>query len=166
MAIRAIENTDNPLKFESAILEIAEKDERTLVRAAAIEVLSSLEKAEEYEELFAQATQEMWYAISGAGLEALAAIQPEKGLMLAQKLELQSKNELEEAVMRTYAFHGGQEQFDYFDNKLKKASNYDLYLTAAFFTEYLMKQELEIAIKGVPMIVSAIDNGLLGGLLF
>ena len=61
--------------------------------------------------------------------------------------------------MRTYAFHGGQEQFDYFDNKLKKASNYDLYLTAAFFTEYLMKQELEIAIKGVPMIVSAIDNG-------
>ena len=159
LAIRAIENTDNPLKFESAILEIAEKDERTLVRAAAIEVLSSLEKAEEYEELFAQATQEMSYAISGAGLEALAAIQPEKGLMLAQKLELQSKNELEEAVMRTYAFHGGQEQFDYFDNKLKKASNYDLYLTAAFFTEYLMKQELEIAIKGVPMIVSAIDNG-------
>lgn len=159
LAVQAIENTDNPLKFESALLEIAEKDERTLVRAAAIELLSELENATEHEELFTEATQAMSYAISGAGLEALASIKPERGLMLAQKLELQSKNELEEAVMRIYAFHGGQEQFSYFDKKLKKASNYDLYLTAAFFTEYLMKQELEIAIKGVPMIVSAIDNG-------
>ena len=45
----------------------------------------------------------MSYAIAGSGLDALALVNEKKSLITARLLEKESKNELEEAVMRTYA---------------------------------------------------------------
>ena len=54
----------------------------------------------------------------------------------ARILEKESKNEVEEAVMKTYAAIGDFQEFSYFEKRLQTASNYDLYITAAYFSEY------------------------------
>ena len=159
LAIKAVERTDNPAQFETILLDLAVNDDRTIVRAAAIDVLASFEGAVKHEELFEKATEEMSYAIAGSGLDALALVNEKKSLITARLLEKESKNELEEAVMRTYASLGDLQEFSYFEKGLKTASNYDLYITAAYFSEYLKNQDLKTAVKGVQLIVEASKNG-------
>ena len=159
LAIKAVERTDNPAQFETILLDLAVNDDRTIVRAAAIDVLASFEGAVKHEELFEKATEEMSYAIAGSGLDALALVNEKKSLITARLLEKESKNELEDAVMRTYASLGDFQEFSYFEKRLQTASNYDLYITAAYFSEYLKNQDLKTAVKGVQLIVEASKNG-------
>ena len=159
LAIRAIERTDNSAQFETTLLDVAANDDRTIVRAAAIDVLATLEGSRKHEELFEKATKEMSYAIAGSGLDALAVVNEEKALIAARMFEKESKNELEEAVMRTYATIGDLQEFSFFEKGLQTASNYDLYITAAYFSEYLKNQNLNTAAKGAPMIIKASKNG-------
>ena len=159
LAIKAVERTDNPVQFETILLDVAANDDRTIVRAAAIDVLASFEEAGKHEELFEKAIKEMSYAIAGSGLDALALVNEEKALIAARMLEKESKNELEEAVMRTYAALGDFQEFSYFEKGLQTTSNYDLYITAAYFSEYLKNQDLNTATKGVSMIIEASKKG-------
>ena len=71
----------------------------------------------------------------------------------------EEKQELEEAVMRTYATLGDLQEFSFFEKGLQTASNYDLYITAAYFSEYLKNQDLNTAVKGARMIIEASKNG-------
>ena len=50
--------------------------------------------------------------------------------------------------MRTYATLGDFQEFSFFEKRLKTTSNYDLYITAAYFSEYLKNQNLTTAAKG------------------
>ena len=145
LAIKAVERTDNPVQFETMLLDVAANDDRTIVRAAAIDVLASFEEAGKHEELFEKAIKEMSYAIAGSGLDALALVNEEKAYYCQGMLEKESKNELEEAVMRTYAALGDFQKFSYFEKGLQTTSNYDLYITAAYFSEYLKNQDLNTA---------------------
>ena len=122
-------------------------------------MLANLEESGKHEELFEKATKEKSYVIAGSGLDALAVVNKEKALVAARMLEKESKNELEEAVMRTYATQGDLQEFSFFEKGLQTASNYDLYITAAYFSEYLKNQDLNTAAKGAPMIIEASKNG-------
>ena len=159
LAVKAIERTDDSAQFETTLLDVAANDDRTVVRAAAIGVLANLEESDKHEELFEKATKEKSYVIAGSGLDALAVVNKEKALVAARMLEKESKNELEEAVMRTYATQGDLQEFSFFEKGLQTASNYDLYITAAYFSEYLKNQDLNTAAKGAPMIIEASKNG-------
>ena len=122
-------------------------------------MLATLEEPGKHEELFEKATKEMSYAIAGSGLDALAVVNEEKALIAARMFEKESKNELEEAVMRTYATLGGIQEFSFFEKELQTSSNYDLYITAAYFSEYLKNQDFNTAVKGAPLIIEASKNG-------
>lgn len=159
LAIQAIERLEDNSVFEQTLLLVANNDERTVVRAAAFEVLSGLENKAMYEELFAKAAGAQSYAVAGAGLNSLSAVSPERAIELARQLEPESKNELETAILKTFAFHGEEGEFSYFSSKLEQASNYDLYITAAYFSEYLKKQDLSLALNGLPLIKAAAKNG-------
>ena len=159
LAIKAIERTDDSAQFETTLLDVAANDDRTIVRAAAIDVLATLEESGKHEELFEKATKERSYAIAGSGLDALTVVNEEKALIAARILEKESKNELEEAVMRTYATLGDLQEFSFFEKRLQTASNYDLYITAAYFSEYLKNQNFNTAAKGARIIIEASKNG-------
>ena len=61
--------------------------------------------------------------------------------------------------MRTYASLGDFQEFSYFEEEIHKTSNYDLYITAAYFSEYLKNQDLNTAAKGALIIIKASKNG-------
>ena len=159
LAVKAIERIDSPTQLESTLIDVATNDKRTTVRASAIDVLATLEEPNKHEALFEKATKEKSYAVAGSGLGALTVTNKEKALTAARTLEKESKNELKKAVMRAYAALGDIQEFSFFQKELQTASNYDLYIAPAYFSEYLKKQDINTAIKGAPMIIEASKNG-------
>mgnify|MGYP001169206593 CR=1 FL=1 len=159
LAVKEVTRAESPNRFKKTLLKLASNDDHTKVRAAAIEVLSTHEDPKQHEELFESATKEMSYAVAGSGLDALALANTSKALITARILEKESKNELLQAVMRTYAKLGDHQEFSFFENRLQVATNYDLYITAAYFSEYLKNQSINTAAKGASMIIDASING-------
>ena len=60
--------------------------------------------------------------------------------------------------MRTYALHGGVEEMNYFTANLETATNYDLYISLAFYVEYLKKQELSTTLSGIAALLKVADE--------
>ena len=158
LATEAAERLEDQSALEAQILSVAQGDGKTIVRAAAINFLATLENKEAHEALFAKACDEQSYAVSGAGLNALAKTNEEQALAVASRLEKEAKKELRMAVMRTYALHGGVEQMNYFTANLETATNYDLYISLAFYVEYLKKQELSTTLSGIAALLKVADE--------
>ena len=51
------------------------------------------------------------------------------------------------------------QEFSFFEQRLQATTNYDLYITAAYFSEYLKNQSTNAAAKGAQMIIEASING-------
>ncbi|HTN19410.1 MAG TPA: M1 family metallopeptidase [Pelobium sp.] len=117
LRIEAIHN----LKLEDAnikklilptIINIAKTDSSTLVRAAAIESLANLQD-KTYMPLFMEALKDPSYAIEGAALNAIAAIDISEAKTLANGLEEASKGPLVASIVNIYGVEGGDAEFPY-----------------------------------------------------
>nr|WP_294900506.1 M1 family metallopeptidase [uncultured Pedobacter sp.] len=111
----------NNLKLDNAelkkmilptIINIAKTDSSTLVRAAAIESLANLQD-KAYMTLFMDALKNPSYAIEGAALNAIAAIDIDKAKTLANGLEKDSKGPLVASIVNIYGVQGGDAEFPY-----------------------------------------------------
>ncbi|MDP9077874.1 MAG: M1 family metallopeptidase [Bacteroidota bacterium] len=107
MSIDDIHNAALPV-----LASLAQTDDNTLVRAAAISKLGAL-KASGNLTLFKQALSSQSYAVQGAALSAIALIDPAQSLTLAKGFEQDNKGALSQAIVTTYATNGGSEQWPY-----------------------------------------------------
>ncbi|MDB4921863.1 M1 family metallopeptidase [Mucilaginibacter sp.] len=102
------------------LTSLAQTDENTLVRAAAIAKLGAL-KASDNLTLFKQALSSQSYAVQGAALNAIALLDPAQSLTLAKGFEQDNKGALTQAIVTTYATNGGSEQWPYVYQKYSDA---------------------------------------------
>ncbi len=102
------------------LTSLAQTDENTLVRAAAITKLGAL-KASGNLTLFKQALSSQSYAVQGAALGAIALIEPAQSLTIAKGFEQDNKGPLTQAIVNTYATNGGSEQWPYVYNKFTES---------------------------------------------
>ncbi len=90
-----------PYKSDKVVLEemerIAKSDFSKKTRAAAIKFLSKNGDASN-KAIFEQAVNDSSYSVAGAGLSALAALDPDHAYTLAKKLNVDSKGALREAI--------------------------------------------------------------------
>jgi aminopeptidase N len=107
MSIDDIHNAALPI-----LTSLAQTDENTQVRAAAIAKLGAL-KASGNLNLFKQALTSQSYAVQGAALSAIALLEPSQSLALAKGFEQDNKGALTQAIVTTYATNGGSEQWPY-----------------------------------------------------
>jgi aminopeptidase N len=99
-------------EFEPLIAEMATHDPSRVVKAKAIELLSSFGNSA-YEPLFLKATNDSSYTVSGNALEALAQIDSTKALATArQLLKAPAKGELSAAISGVLIKYGSQDDFD------------------------------------------------------
>jgi aminopeptidase N len=103
------------------LTSLAQTDDNTLVRAAAINKLGAL-KASGNLTLFKQALSSQSYAVQGAALNAIALLDPAQSLTLAKGFEQDNKGALTQAIVTTYATNGGSEQWPYVYSKFMDAS--------------------------------------------
>ena len=145
IGVRKAAKLKNRDEFLSLIVKIAQNDENTKVKSAALRLLANLDKKDEYIFLFESAIKEKSLLVAGSGLSSLAKVDSKKAIEIAPKFE----NELSEVVNKIYANYGGPEKASYFQNLFLGASGYDLYYLTVNYTKFLKNQDLSIILDGI-----------------
>ncbi|HEY2583415.1 MAG TPA: M1 family metallopeptidase [Mucilaginibacter sp.] len=113
-AIKALDMTNNDVQSAAlpVLTSLAQTDENTLVRAAAITTLGKL-KIPGNINMFKQALNNQSYAIQGAALTAINSLEPAQALITAKTLEADNKADLSQAIVTVYATSGSDDQWTY-----------------------------------------------------
>lgn len=174
--------TINGLQFDNmdikagalpVLRNLAQKDESTTVRAAALTQLGTLQDTE-LTPLFEAATKDSSYATAGAALEALAALDLEKAYALGKQLEKDSKGALSNAIVAVYAKKGNEGDIDFFAKTFNEASGQEKIDAAILYLSILAKiDNTDAVLKGVEQIQKMaklfnnkmINDGLAGMLI-
>lgn len=120
-AIKAI-NLKNEAMLAAArptLLALAQNDDNTLVRAAAISALAKLKSTDNLP-LFKKALTNQSYAIEAAALNGIALLDPAEGLASAKTLEKDSKGALAMSIISIYADQGGAAEWPYVYSNYKE----------------------------------------------
>lgn len=97
---------------EAAVAEMAKSDPKSIVRAAALEVLANYENAS-YKALYTKAVNDSSYAVAGAALEGLSEIDSVAGLSEARRLAKgKTKGKLVEAITMVLIKSGDEGGFE------------------------------------------------------
>ncbi|TWR30259.1 M1 family metallopeptidase [Mucilaginibacter pallidiroseus] len=113
-AIKAADLTNDDVRnaAQPILVNLAQIDENTLVKAAALTALGKL-KAAGNMNLFKQSLNSQSYAVQGAALTAISLLNPAEAMPLAKQYEKDSQGALKQAVLNTYATSGSDEQWNY-----------------------------------------------------
>jgi aminopeptidase N len=99
-------------EMEAIIADLAKNDPKSLVRAAALEVLANYDNAQ-YKPLFEKAVNDSSYTVAGAALEGLSNVDSVKGLAEAKRLAKgQAKGKLVESITRVLIKSGDESGFE------------------------------------------------------
>jgi aminopeptidase N len=116
------------------LVTIAQNDENTLVRAAAIRTLVPL-KDPVYLDLFKHALSSPSYEVAGSAMFGIAGIDPAAALILAKSYEKDNEGMLTHAIIGVYSTNGGVEQWPFVYNKYITVNLQDrVHLTQKFAT--------------------------------
>jgi len=120
-AIKALNLTSDDVRNAAVpvLTALAQTDGNTLVRAAAINALGKL-KASGNMNLFKQALVNPSYAVEGAALSAIAALNPDEGMSLAKKYEQDNGGELTNSLISVYIDYGSDEQWPFVNKEFKQ----------------------------------------------
>nr|MBC7614305.1 M1 family metallopeptidase [Pseudopedobacter sp.] len=139
-AIKAIKLDDPDLGKPAipAVISLAKNDASTLVRAAAIESIASLND-KSYMPLIEEALKNQSYAISGAALNAINELDKDQAYSLAKSLEKDSKSNLATAIMNIYIDKGNESDFPYVHKAFTEAAIQSKFQLLAGYISMLMK---------------------------
>ncbi|CAH1001391.1 hypothetical protein LEM8419_02294 [Neolewinella maritima] len=148
----ALQSLDAPTAEQrSLIREIARGDERSEVRATAIDLLTQLED-EQLGAIAAEAMGAQPYTVVAAGLEALVATDPEAARKAADQLEAIENTSISGALANLYSETGALEKLPYLQQQLARADGYEAVSLYTAYQALLAKGESAQQTSGVAML--------------
>ncbi|GAB2704848.1 hypothetical protein GCM10027037_33040 [Mucilaginibacter koreensis] len=122
-AIRALKMDNDQVRNDAQpiLVTLAQTDENTLVRAAALNTLAKL-KASGMTNLFKQALSSPSYAVQAAGLNGIVALNPSEALAAAKGFEKDNGGALTDAIVGTYAASGNDAEWTFVNQKFDDMS--------------------------------------------
>jgi len=132
-AIKTLNMTNDDIhKAALPILtSLAQTDENTLARAAAITALGKL-KASGNMNIFKQALSSPSYAVQGAALTAINLLDPNQALSLAKGFESDNKGALTQAIFTVYVNSGDTEKWPYVLKEFNAQANVNINMVRSF----------------------------------
>ena len=151
-------------KLDDALLgkisSMAKNDPSKLVKAEAIKMLGQQKNASN-KELFTKAIDDSSYTVAGAGLEALALIEPKEAYAIANQLaQEKSKGALKEAITNTIITNGDESAFDFILNNFNSMPlSQGKFISVGSISTFLAKvTDLDKFKKGVDAIAAFRDE--------
>ena len=119
-AIKALNLNNNEVRAEAlpVLTSLAQTDENTLVRAAALTMLAGL-KDQTYLALFKQSLNSQSYSVQAAALNGLNDLNPDEAFQAAKGLEKDSRGALTEKIITIYSEKGGDGEWPFVYNGYK-----------------------------------------------
>lgn len=133
------------------LIAIAKNDPVTTVRATALKQLGKL-KDTAYLWLFKNAVRDRSYAVSGAALSALAALNLEEAYTMAKQMEKEARGALVEGIATVYAEKGNENDVAFFAKRFEQETGFEKISAAALYLNMLAQ------IKNNEIVRKAIDQ--------
>lgn len=102
-------------EIKTKLVDIAQHDPKSIVRAAALEYLSGNYKDEDLQTLYKNGLNDKSYAVLGASLQGIAKANPEEGMKLAKQYESEKSSEVLYAIADLYAKYGTDANSTFFE---------------------------------------------------
>ena len=146
----ALENdtTDLYLNFESRIIDMANHDEKSLVRAAAISVLATKDK-QKYQSVFKEHLFDSSYAAAGNALYAYLQTQAEDIPLILDSLKNERNFSITSSMADYFIMNQDYSKYPWFEEKLYYYSGSDLWYFIKLFGMYLIAAPPELAQQGM-----------------
>lgn len=120
-------------ELKPMMVAIAKTDEKTTVRAEAIDFLSKNYKGDDLKEIYTAAMNEQSYAVLGAGLSGLAKTDPQTAMNKAKDLESIDSDNIRFTLMDLYSNYGDDRNNDFF---VKNKDNFSGFMNMGFINMY------------------------------
>lgn len=146
-------------ELKPMLVTIAKTDEKTKVRAEAIEFLAANYKGEDLNQLYKESITDRSYAVMGSALSALAAVDAQAGLAKAKELESENSDNVRYAVMDVYAEYGGAAQNDYFVKQKDNFTGFEVIGFLNMYAAFLKRCDDEVVISGADLMREYAKNG-------
>lgn len=130
---------DKEAELKPLLMEIANADANTNVRAAAVKALATNYKGADLDALYEKALSEQSYAIASEGFDAIAKSNPELAMKKAKALENEPSKDIIYSIMDLYAKHGTDENHAFFVNVQKQFSGFELMAYANMYGKFLKR---------------------------
>jgi len=152
-AIGALNMNDDDIHNAAlpVLTSLAQTDDNTLVRAAAITVLGKL-NAPGSLPIFIQSLGSQSYAIQGAALAAVNQLDPARALSLAKGLENDNEGPLTQAIFAVYATSGGDGQWPFVLKEFNAQRNVILNVIRSFAAMTGRVEKPEYAQQGITVL--------------
>ena len=122
-------------ELKPLMINLAKNDEKTKVRAAAIDFLSKYYKGDaDVKAIYTQALTEKSYLIMGSGLNALAKENPTAAMQKSKELENENSDNIRFTIMDLYANNGDDNNNDFF---VKQKDNFTGFESMGFINNYV-----------------------------
>jgi aminopeptidase N len=137
--------------YKNRLIWLAQKDEKSAVRAEAISVLvSEFGKDPLVRSAIEGCMKDRSYMVLGATINAIASYDEEKAISIAKSVEADAGGSMFSAIGSLYAKVGGAEQFGFFEKAIENVSDpNEKYAFVQIFGKYLMRQDAATQLKGI-----------------
>ncbi|MFW5760280.1 MAG: M1 family aminopeptidase [Cyclobacteriaceae bacterium] len=142
--------------LEEKLVKLVTNDEKSLVRADALNLLS-LYDFEKHEEVFKEALNDSSYSVLGVALYNIAESQMPEREKIMERFEHENNINIIFPIANYYS-QSQLDKYDWFAGKLKQMSGTDLWYMLQFFGEYLMNSSLEVQQKGASLLENQARN--------
>lgn len=151
LAINALSQAKGaPIKDK--LIQLAQKDPKAHVRAAAMEALSKLYSNEDILPVFKAGLNDQSYGVIGEALMGIAEINPAEAMSLAKQFENETVPNVLINVARIYADHGTDEHNDFFLRSEPKVTGYTKIGFLSIYSGYLQRSKDETINAGLPVL--------------
>jgi aminopeptidase N len=162
---KAVKGLDNAIiygdvkeKIKNKLEELALNDEKSKVRAAAIDKLNSAFKADALT-VYEKALNDSSYLVESRALYALMDYDKDIAIEFAKKNANTKNSMLLNTIAGLYSRYGDKSDFKFFENAYQNMDAYSKYQLTFNFGKYLEKQPYELMEKGLPYIFDMAENG-------
>jgi aminopeptidase N len=139
MAVNALEDYQGSRKMEveDILKNIAISDEKSLVRADALNVLFAL-FGSKYKELYYEALNDSSYLVAGTAIYVSGSVAPLELSKVADQFNEYHNINIVIPLASYYLDAGGHQKYDWFVSKIQSAKSETLWYLLQYFGEYIM----------------------------
>ncbi len=120
-------------ELKPLLINLAKRDEKSKIRAEALEFLAKNYKGQDLYELYLSALNDKSYEVIGSALNALTEADAQTGLAKAKELENENSDKLRYAIMDIYATYGDDSHNNYF---IQQKNHFTGFQTIGFLNMY------------------------------
>jgi aminopeptidase N len=159
IALKAFENYEgeNFTLIEASLIDMAKSDPESLVRADAVNLLSSID-VEKYEEVYRIGMNDSSYSVAGISLYGFAATQAPDKVEIFEKFEKSQNINLVLPLADFYAQTGQYDKYEWFEGKLFEINGGNLWYLIQMFGEFLMDAPAYVQKRGAGLLESMARN--------